>query len=164
MGACNLYFEACCYLYKWRFCNINLVSKIFYVNVVGWKEETLINDRCQRKMISKKCQVKGQLIIMNGCGCWRSIFLCSFSIFGCFCFFVSEVCLMVVIQWSGIVELIFVMEQFHSYILVVLGGRWVKVDWGIWWWLVLEILWWQKMVALMLQGVTFSSGMNNLNG
>jgi hypothetical protein len=40
----------------------------------------------------------------------------------------------------------------------------VKVDWGIWWWLVLEILWWQKMVALMLQGVTFSSGMNNLNG
>jgi len=31
---------------------------------------------------------------------------------------------MVVIQWGSIVELIFVMEQFHNRILVVLGGRW----------------------------------------
>jgi len=31
---------------------------------------------------------------------------------------------MVVIQWSNFAKLIFVMEQFHNHILVVLGGRW----------------------------------------
>ncbi len=31
---------------------------------------------------------------------------------------------MVVIQWSSVVESIFVMEQFHNCILVVLGVRW----------------------------------------
>ncbi len=58
------------------------------------------------------------------CGCQRSIFLCFFSTFGCFCFLKNKMCLMVVIQWGSIVELIFVMEQFHNRILVVLGGRW----------------------------------------
>lgn len=32
--------------------------------------------------------------------------------------------MMVPIQWSGIAELAFLMEQFHTCILVVLGGRW----------------------------------------
>jgi hypothetical protein len=35
---------------------------------------------------------------------------------------------MVAIQWNSVAELIFVMEQFHNYIIVALGGRWVKVD------------------------------------
>jgi hypothetical protein len=38
---------------------------------------------------------------------------------------------MVAIQWSGVAKLIFVMEQFHNCILVVIDGRWVKVDRGI---------------------------------
>jgi len=31
---------------------------------------------------------------------------------------------MIVIQWSSVAESIFVMEQFHNCILVVLDGRW----------------------------------------
>jgi hypothetical protein len=38
---------------------------------------------------------------------------------------------MVMIQWDGITKLVFMMEQFHIYLLEVLGGRWgVHVFWG----------------------------------
>jgi len=38
---------------------------------------------------------------------------------------------MVTIPWDGIAKLVFMMEQFHSYLHEVLGGRWgVHVFWG----------------------------------
>lgn len=89
----------------------------------------------------RKCQIKGQLLIMKRGGHWKSSFHCSFSAFGCFCLFVGYVCLMFVIQWSCTAELVPAMERFHSSIAV-------NADPWAWQWLNLEILWCGKMVAM----------------
>jgi len=68
-------------------------------------------------------------------------------------------CLMIAIQWSGTVELVSLMEQFHSCLPEVFGGR--EGRGGC---LVLGSLWWRENAANLCYKKWRPSGTRHLGG